>query len=150
MDKASKYKELLPQIKSLLENENDIIANLSNLSSAIHFAFNFHWTGFYLVKEKQLILGPFQGPVACTRIPYGKGVCGVAWKDKSTIIVNDVHQFEGHIACSALSQSEIVVPIFSSTNEVWGVLDIDSEHLSTFDALDQHYLQHIVNLIKFD
>ena len=148
MNKLNLYQEILPQIQSLLENETDLIANLSNLSSVIHNTFSFHWTGFYLVKNDTLVLGPFQGPVACTRIAYGKGVCGTAWKEKMTKIVDDVHSFDGHIACSPLSQSEIVIPLLTQNKEVWGVLDIDSEHLSTFDSVDELYLKQITNLLK--
>jgi GAF domain-containing protein len=144
--KASRYEELLPQIVALLEGETDLIANLANTSSALHMAFAWHWVGFYLVKKGELVLGPFQGPVACTRIAFGRGVCGQAWKRKQTIVVPDVNQFEGHIACSSLSQSEIVVPICKA-GEVVGVLDIDSLYLNDFNQTDQHFLEELATLL---
>jgi len=147
MGKIESYQQIIPQIKSLVEQENDLYANLGNISSAIHYHFNFHWTGFYLVKNEELVLGPFQGPVACTRIAYGKGVCGTAWKTKEIMVVEDVHKFEGHIACSALSNSEIVIPLIKN-NIAWGVLDIDSIKFSTFDKVDAKYLTEICNLIN--
>lgn len=146
MDKEKKYQELFPQIKALIEKEPDLIANLGNISSCIHFPFNFHWTGFYLVKNNELVLGPFQGPVACTRIGFDKGVCGKAWKQKKTLIVDDVNQFEGHIACSQYSKSEIVIPLIRN-DEVWGVLDIDSSEFASFDEIDKQYLTSICNLL---
>jgi GAF domain-containing protein len=144
--KEETYVSLLPQLKNLLERETDTIANFANVSAALKQAFGFFWVGFYIVKKDELVLGPFQGTIACTRIKYGKGVCGTAWKEKRTVIVEDVNQFSGHIACDAASQSEIVIPLFYR-NDVIAVLDIDSEHLNHFDETDAHYLQQIVNLI---
>lgn len=135
MTKSERYALLQKQVESLVAGESDLTANLANAASAIHEAFGFWWTGFYLVKENQLVLGPFQGPVACTRIPYGKGVCGTAWERRQTVIVPDVEQFPGHIACSSVSRSEIVVPLLRG-GEVLGVLDIDSRELATFDTED--------------
>ncbi len=146
--KEDLYISLSPQIKSLIEGEVDLVANLANVAAALKEAFNFFWVGFYIVKNNQLVLGPFQGPVACTRIAYGKGVCGTSWKDKKTIIVDDVNQFPGHIACSSLSQSEIVVPIIRN-NEVVAVLDVDSDELSQFDEIDKKYLSKIVEYLNF-
>lgn len=146
MTKADKYKELYKQLDSLLKGENDQIANMANMAALIHEIFGFWWTGFYIVKGEQLVLGPFQGPIACTRIPYGKGVCGTSWQRQETIVVPDVEEFPGHIACSSLSRSEIVVPIFSN-NEVYAVLDIDSKELATFDETDKEWLEKIVELL---
>ena len=146
MTKADKYKELYKQLASLLEGESDQIANMANMAALIHETFGFWWTGFYIVKGEQLVLRPFQGPIACTRIPYGKGVCGTSWQRQETIVVPDVHEFPGHIACSSLSRSEIVVPIFSN-NEVYAVLDIDSKELATFDDTDKDWLEKIVELL---
>ena len=146
MTKADKYKELYKQMASLLEGESDQIANMANMAALLHETFGFWWTGFYIVKSEQLVLGPFQGPIACTRIPYGKGVCGTSWQRQETIVVPDVHEFPGHIACSSLSRSEIVVPIFSN-NEVYAVLDIDSKELATFDDTDKDWLEKIVELL---
>lgn len=146
--KEDLYISLSPQIKSLIEGEVDLVANLANVAAALKEAFNFFWVGFYIVKNNQLVLGPFQGPIACTRIAYGKGVCGTSWKDKKTIIVDDVNQFPGHIACSSLSQSEIVVPIIRN-NEVVAVLDVDSDELSQFDKIDKKYLSEIVEYLNF-
>ena len=146
MNKIEKYKLLYEQIKALINKENDIIANMANIAAIIHETFNFWWTGFYRVIDMELVLGPFQGPVACTRIAYGRGVCGTAWKEEKTIIVEDVHQFPGHIACSSASKSEIVVPIFKD-NQVVAVLDIDSEKLATFDNIDKEWLEMIIDLI---
>ena len=147
MNKIKRYELLYEQVKALINKENDDIANMANVAAVIHEAFNFWWTGFYRVIDKELVLGPFQGPVACTRITYGRGVCGTAWKEEETIIVEDVHQFPGHIACSSASKSEIVVPIFKD-NQVVAVLDIDSEKLATFDNVDKEWLEKIVNLIQ--
>lgn len=147
MNKIKRYELLYEQVKALINKENDDIANMANVAAIIHEAFNFWWTGFYRVIDKALVLGPFQGPVACTRIAYGRGVCGTAWKEKKTIVVEDVHQFPGHIACSSASKSEIVVPIFKD-NQVVAVLDIDSEKLATFDNVDKEWLEKIVNLIQ--
>ena len=146
MDKEKIYKDLIPQIKSLIQDESDLTANLGNIAAVIHYPFKHHWTGFYLVKNNELILGPFQGPVACTRIGFGKGVCGMAWKQKKALVVADVNLFEGHIACSPYSKSEIVIPLISG-NEVWGVLDIDSSEFDTFDLTDQKYLTQICEMI---
>jgi len=142
VSKAKQYENLLPQIKALVEPETDFIANLANVAAVLKSAFDFFWIGFYLVKEGELVLGPFQGPVACTRIAFGKGVCGTAWKERRTIIVQDVEQFPGHIACNSESKSEIVVPLFRE-NQVIGVLDIDSDWLNTFDEIDAGYLEEI-------
>ena len=147
MEKIEKYKLLYNQIKSLIQNENDTIANMSNVAAIIHETFKFWWTGFYRVINNELVLGPFQGPVACTRIGYGKGVCGTSWKEAKTIVVEDVHEFPGHIACSSASKSEIVVPIFKD-NQVVGVLDIDSENLATFDNIDKEWLERIIELAQ--
>lgn len=145
-DKQKIYESLFRQIESVIEGEDDAIANMANASSLIHEAFGFWWTGFYIVKDGMLVLGPFQGPVACTRIPYGKGVCGTAWERQETVVVPDVHLFPGHIACSSLSRSEIVVPIFDGTT-VKAVLDIDSKELATFDETDSHWLERITGLL---
>lgn len=145
--KEEQYKELLPQIEGLLSGETDLIANLANVSAALRQAFGFFWVGFYLVKDGELILGPFQGTVACTRIKYGRGVCGTAWKETRTLVVEDVNQFPGHIACDAASQSEIVVPLCKD-GEVIGVLDVDSDELSSFDEIDALYLEKIVGLLE--
>lgn len=150
MNKKEQYELLVRQAASLADGETDLIANMANISSLLHFAMGFWWTGFYLVKEGQLVLGPYQGPLACTRIGYGKGVCGSAWKASETIVVEDVEKFPGHIACSSESRSEIVVPIFkrsSEKKEILGVLDIDSRDLATFDSIDKEYLEKIVELL---
>ncbi len=147
LNKKEKYLQLLPRLRSLTEGETDIVANMANMAAAIKETFEFFWVGFYIVKENRLVLGPFQGPVACTRIAYGKGVCGTAWKEQKTIIVPDVDAFPGHIACSRFSRSEIVVPIMNG-NEVVAVLDIDSEQLAAFDETDAHYLEKIVTLLS--
>ena len=149
MNKEEKYQSLLPQIRELTRNERDLTADLANISAALKQAFGFFWVGFYLVKESELVLGPFQGPGACTRIPLGKGVCGTAWKERRTIIVPDVEQFPGHIACSSESKSEIVVPLFKD-GEIIGVLDIDSDRLNTFDETDAKYLEKIISLITYE
>lgn len=147
--KKEKYEELLLEVAGLTEGETDEIANMANVAAAIHAKFGFHWVGFYRVlptpddNDQELVLGPFQGPVACTRIAYGRGVCGTAWKEGRTLIVPDVDQFPGHIACSALSRSEIVIPIFRE-GKVWGELDIDSAETDTFDAVDEKYLTQIL------
>lgn len=145
--KKQKYQSLLPQLKALLEGETDTIANMANISAALKMTFGFFWVGFYIVKREELVLGPFQGTIACTRIKYGKGVCGTAWEEKRTVIVEDVDQFPGHIACDAASRSEIVIPVFDHS-EVIAVLDIDSEHLDHFDEIDAYYLQQIVSLLE--
>ncbi len=146
-DKSTQYETLLPQIKGLLEGENDTIANLANVAAALKEQFNWWWIGFYLVKNNELVLGPFQGPVACTRIKKGKGVCGSAWDLEKTLIVQDVEQFPGHISCSSFSKSEIVVPLFHD-GKIWGVLDADSEYLSHYDETDKLFLEQIVELLK--
>ena len=145
-NKNDRYSVLYSQIRSLLDSESDLIANMANVSSVIHHTFGFWWTGFYIVKDGQLVLGPFQGPLACTRINYGKGVCGTSWERKETVIVPDVELFPGHIACSSLSRSEIVVPIFRG-EDVFAVLDIDSKELSTFDETDKEWLEKITRLL---
>ena len=146
MSKTERYQEIYKQIESVVSDETDQIANLANTAALLHEGFRFWWTGFYMVKDGQLVLGPFQGPVACTRIGFGKGVCGTAWKLRETVVVPDVHQFPGHIACSSLSQSEIVVPMFDG-EEVYAVLDIDSKELATFDETDKEWLEKIVKLL---
>lgn len=145
--KEEQYNSLFPQIESLLDGETDLIANLANISAALKEQFPWLWVGFYLVKDDDLVLGPFQGPVACTRIKRGKGVCGKAWEDAKTIIVSNVDDFPGHIACSSLSKSEIVVPIIKD-NIVLGVLDVDSVDFDSFEEADQFWLEKIVGLIK--
>jgi len=146
-DKAERYKVLIPQIQSLVEGETDVVANLSNTVAALRQTMNFFWVGFYLVKENQLVLGPFQGPIACTRINFGKGVCGASWKEKKTILVPDVEEFPGHIACSSDSKSEIVLPAFRN-NEVALVLDVDSDKLNDFDETDAHYLEQVMRIVE--
>lgn len=147
MTKEEKYIALLPQAKALCEGESDTIAKMANISALLHQEFGFWWTGFYRVdRNEELILGPFQGPLACMHIGYGKGVCGTAWKKRRTVVVPDVEQFPGHIACSSESRSEIVVPVFKG-EEVVAVLDIDSRHLATFDATDRRYLEQVAALI---
>jgi len=146
MNKQEDYKLLLSQVKAMVKDESDPIANMANVAALIQEAFHFWWTGFYRVIDNQLVLGPFQGPVACTRIGLGKGVCGTSWKEKKTIVVEDVEQFPGHIACSSESRSEIVVPLIKG-DEVIGVLDIDSERLATFDTTDQLWLEQIAEVI---
>ncbi|MDO4756318.1 MAG: GAF domain-containing protein [Parabacteroides sp.] len=145
-NKAEQYETLLPQIQSLIEGETDFIANMANVAAALKQTFNFFWVGFYWVKENSLVLGPFQGPIACTRIRYGKGVCGTAWKEAKTQVVPDVEQFPGHIACSSESKSEIVVPLIKE-NEVIGVLDIDSKTLDSFDQTDALYLEKLSDML---
>ena len=146
MSKTGKYQEIYKQIESVVGGESDQIANMANTAALLHEAFGFWWTGFYIVKGEQLVLGPFQGPVACTRIGFGKGVCGASWERRETIVVPNVHEFPGHIACSSLSQSEIVVPMFRG-DEVCAVLDIDSKELATFDETDKEWLERIVSVI---
>lgn len=147
-NKCEKYSVLYEQIKALTEGEDDLIANMANISSMIHQTFGFWWTGFYRVCGQELILGPFQGPLACSRIPFGRGVCGTAWKEEKTIIVPDVELFPGHIACSSASRSEIVVPVFKGYGkEITAVLDIDSAEPDTFDETDRAWLEEIVKLI---
>ncbi len=146
--KEEKYKSLLPQINALINGEDDIIANMANISAALKLGFNFFWVGFYIVKNNNLVLGPFQGPIACTRILKGKGVCGTSWEKKEIIIVDDVDSFPGHISCSSLSKSEIVIPIFDKQKSVVAVLDIDSESYNMFDDIDAHYLNKIVEILN--
>ena len=141
------YRELLPQLRAVLEHESDLVANLANLSAALKYGLGFFWVGFYLVKQGELVLGPFQGPIACTRIALGRGVCGSAWSQKQTLIVPDVDAFPGHIACSSASRSEIVVPMFDAAGEVWGVLDVDSDQLEDFSAVDREALEQLVSWI---
>jgi GAF domain-containing protein len=147
-DKAEQYQSLIPQIEALVSGEPDLVANLANIAAALKEQFKWFWVGFYLVKDSELVLGPFQGPVACTRIALGKGVCGAAWQQERTLIVPDVDQFPGHIACSSLSRSEIVIPIFHNTKVV-AVLDVDSEELNQFDETDATCLEQIVKLVNF-
>lgn len=148
LSKEEKYKTLLPQIKALIEPEQDLIANLSNITSALKYGMSFFWVGFYLVKENELVLGPFQGTIACTRITKGRGVCGACWEKEKTIIVDNVEEFPGHIACSSLSKSEIVVPVFDANKKVSLVLDVDSDELSSFDDTDKIYLEELAQLIS--
>lgn len=155
--KEEKYASLLPQVKALCEGEDDMIAKMANVAALLHHEFGFWWTGFYRVVNNELLLGPFQGPIACVHIAYGRGVCGTAWKEHRTVVVPDVEEFPGHIACSSESRSEIVVPVFchssnqatpqSSNQEVIAVLDIDSRELATFDNTDAHYLEQIVAIL---
>ena len=146
-DKCNKYSVLYEQIKSLTDGEADLIANMANISSMIHQTFGFWWTGFYRVNGNMLVLGPFQGPLACSRIPFGRGVCGTAWKEAATVIVPDVDAFPGHIACSSASRSEIVVPVFDD-EKVIAVLDIDSAELNTFDSIDKEWLEKTCSLLQ--
>ena len=147
VNKKERYQMLFPQIKALVEGEPDQVANLSNIAAALKQTMNFFWVGFYLVKENQLVLGPFQGPIACTRIDFGKGVCGTAWKEKKTILVPDVEKFPGHIACNSASKSEIVLPAFKN-NEVALVLDVDSDTLNDFNSTDQLALEELMRIIE--
>jgi len=146
--KQAQYQSLLPQIEGLLDGETDLVANLANAVAALKEQFGWFWVGFYIVKNNELVLGPFQGPVACTRIRKGKGVCGSSWAAAKTLIVPDVEKFPSHIACSSLSKSEIVVPVIRNGNVI-AVLDVDSDQLDQFDATDQYYLEQIVELISF-
>jgi L-methionine (R)-S-oxide reductase len=146
--KQEKYTSLIPQIKALLEGETDLVANLANISSLIKYGLGFYWVGFYLVKQNELVLGPFQGTLACTRIAYGKGVCGTAWKNKETILVDDVNQFPGHIACSSASKSEIVLPIFDRHKNVIAVFDIDDDKYASFDETDKTFLTEITSILE--
>lgn len=148
--KEEKYNAIIPQLQSITESENNVIANMANISAVLKDVFDFLWVGFYIVQTNQLVLGPFQGPIACTRINYGRGVCGTSWKEQKTIIVPNVDDFPGHIACSTQSKSEIVVPVFCQhKKDVCAVLDVDSKLLDTFDEVDEIYLTKIVELIKF-
>lgn len=146
--KEGKYIELFPQIKALLEGEKDMIANMANICSALKYGMQFFWVGFYLVKENELVLGPFQGTVACTRIKKGKGVCGTSWEKNEVIIVDDVDQFPGHIACSSLSKSEIVLPVYDANKKIIAVLDVDSDTLASFDKTDETWLKKIITMLK--
>lgn len=146
MDKNENYRLLLAQVRAITKDETDAVANMANVAALIQETFRFWWTGFYRVVDNQLVLGPFQGPVACTRIGFGKGVCGTAWKEKKILVVQDVEQFPGHIACSSESKSEIVVPLMKQ-GEVVGVLDIDSERLATFDDTDRQWLDQIAEAV---
>ena len=146
-EKEEKYKELITQIEALVAGETDEIANMANVAAVLHESFGFWWTGFYRVANEELVLGPFQGPIACTRIPFGKGVCGTAWAKAETVIVPDVHKFAGHIACSSASNSEIVVPVWRNDSIV-SVLDIDSRELNTFDEIDRQYLEQIAEILS--
>ena len=147
MEKEEKYKLLKQQIEALVAGEDDSVSVMANVSAAIHQEMGFFWTGFYIVKGEELHLGPFQGSVACMHIPFGRGVCGTAWQRAETIVVPDVEQFPGHIACSSLSRSEIVVPLFNASHEVVAVLDIDSRELNTFDDIDRYWLEQIVRVV---
>lgn len=147
MEKEEKYKLLKQQIEALVAGEDDAVSVMANVSAAIHQEMGFFWTGFYIVKGEELHLGPFQGSVACMHIPFGRGVCGTAWQRAETIVVPDVEQFPGHIACSSLSRSEIVVPLFNTSREVVAVLDIDSRELNTFDDIDRDWLEQIVRVV---
>lgn len=146
-DKAEKYRTLVPQIEALVQGENDVVANLSNVAAALKQTMNFFWVGFYLVKDNQLVLGPFQGPIACTRINFGKGVCGASWKEKKTILVPNVDEFPGHIACSSASKSEIVLPAFKN-GDVALVLDVDSDQLNDFDETDAKALEQVMRIVE--
>jgi L-methionine (R)-S-oxide reductase len=146
-DKAEKYNILVPQIEALIQGESDVVANLSNVAAALKQTMNFFWVGFYLVKDNQLVLGPFQGPIACTRINFGKGVCGASWKEKKTILVPNVDEFPGHIACSSASKSEIVLPAFKN-GEVALVLDVDSDQLNDFDETDAKALEQVMRIVE--
>ncbi|MFP5471046.1 MAG: GAF domain-containing protein [Bacteroidia bacterium] len=148
LSKQEKYEQLLPQLEALVMGENNTIANVSNIIAALKQTFNFWWVGVYFADGETLVLGPFQGPVACTRIAMGKGVCGTSWKEQKTIIVDDVNQFPGHIACSDASQSEIVIPVFNKQNKVIAVIDVDSEHLKHFDETDKIYLEKVSLLLQ--
>ncbi len=147
-NKAEQYQSLIPQIKGILEGEPDLVANMANVVAALKEQFNWLWVGFYMVKNEELVLAPFQGPVACTRISKGRGVCGTCWAQAKTLIVSDVEKFPGHIACSSLSRSEIVVPVIRNKTVI-AVLDVDSVELDQFDAIDQKYLEEIISLIEF-
>jgi len=147
LSRAESYEELIPQIEALIGTESDIVANLANIAAALKEAMNFWWVGFYIVKGNELVLGPFQGPVACTRIQPGKGVCGTAWQEKRTIIVPDVNKFPGHIACSSFSKSEIVIPVMDG-QEVKMILDVDSDQLNDFTTIDEKYLKQITNKLE--
>ncbi len=146
-DKRNRYASLLPQIEALISTENDLVANLANIAAALKEGMRYFWVGFYIVKDKELVLGPFQGPVACTRLKIGHGVCGTSWSEKKTIIVEDVDKFPGHISCSSASRSEIVVPV-KKDGHVKLLLDVDSDKLSEFDKIDKDYLEYLVSIIE--
>ncbi len=146
-DKKERYEVLIPQVRSLVQGESDVVANLSNVVAALRQSFGFFWVGFYIVRDKQLVLGPFQGPIACTRINFGKGVCGTTWKEGKTIVVPNVDEFPGHIACSSDSKSEIVVPVFKN-GAVAMVLDVDSDRLNDFDDTDRIYLEELMKVVE--
>ena len=146
-DKKEIYKTLIPQLEALVGDESDLVANLSNIAAALKQSMNFFWVGFYLVKNDQLVLGPFQGPIACTRINFGKGVCGTSWKEQKTILVPNVDEFPGHIACSSASKSEIVLPAFKD-GKVALVLDVDSDKLNDFDSIDQQALEKVMHIVE--
>ncbi|WP_443939180.1 GAF domain-containing protein [Pedobacter sp. MW01-1-1] len=146
LSKTEQYTSIIPQIASLLEGETDFVANMANVAAALKEQFNWFWVGFYLVKNEELVLGPFQGPVACTRIRKGKGVCGASWEQKQSIVVPDVDAFPGHIACASASRSEIVLPLMKG-DDVVGVLDVDSEHLNHFDDIDSLYLKQVIDIL---
>lgn len=146
-DKKERYEVLIPQVRSLVQGESDVVANLSNVVAALRQSFGFFWVGFYIVRDKQLVLGPFQGPIACTRINFGKGVCGTTWKEGKTIVVPNVDEFPGHIACSSDSKSEIVVPVFKN-GAVAMVLDVDSDRLNDFDDTDRVYLEELMKVVE--
>lgn len=146
--KEERYAALLPQLEALLEGEDDVVACLANVAAALHDTFGFFWVGFYRIAGDELVLGPFQGPVACTRIRRGRGVCGTAWQEERTLIVPDVNEFPGHIACSSLSRSEIVVPVTDAQGQLWGVLDVDSRELNTFDNVDADGLARVCQMLR--
>lgn len=146
-NKAEQYQSLIPQIQAIVADESDVIANLANICAALKQQFNWFWIGFYLVKDNELVLGPFQGPIACTRIGKGRGVCGTAWQQQKVMIVPDVEQFPGHIACSSDSKSEIVLPVMKQ-NKCVAVLDIDSDALDIFDEVDAEYLKQVVAIVE--
>ena len=146
--KEEQYQSLIPQIQSLIDGEPDVIANMGNICAALKEQFNFLWVGFYIVKNEALVLGPFQGPVACTRISYGKGVCGSSWKEKKVLIVPDVDEFPGHIACSSISKSEIVIPVIRN-KQVVAILDVDSSELNDFNNSDEKYLSQIMDFLSY-
>ncbi|MCF0173182.1 MAG: GAF domain-containing protein [Bacteroidales bacterium] len=148
MNKTEKYAQAITTIKAVIDPSAGWVANLANCAAVLHETMGFFWTGWYMVKGDELLLGPFQGPLACVRIPFGKGVCGTAWSERRTIVVPDVEEFPGHIACSSLSRSEIVVPVYSASGEIAAVLDIDSRELANFDETDARYLEKIAELVK--
>lgn len=146
-NKQEKYTSLLPQLEALVSGETDVIANLANIAAALRQTFGWFWVGFYIVRNNELVLGPFQGTIACTRIKYGKGVCGSSWQQKKSLLVPDVDKFPGHIACSSLSVSEIVVPVYNTSNEIVAILDVDSDQYDTLDEVDVHFLENVSQLL---